>query len=219
MTSQGGAGVHFDEGSTKEDRIIVISQNLTEYGECDGPLLTELCQYPLYFDISSFPDGRLLKIAQAAVCHPAVGAFGGPPDVATHDRLRLAHTKPGSPADYTPGGSIRDTPASQENIEILPYITQTFLACTGVEWPPVLGPPVLDESAGLLQRGVHLASAFASRVVKLLTPKLAYAIDQGGGGGFLDFSPFNNVDPCSGPTPEASCEAPTGFTGFAQDGD
>jgi hypothetical protein len=220
VTSPGGAGVHFDAFSTKEDRIIVISENLTNYGYCDGPLLTELCQYPLYFDIQSFPDGALLLVAQAAVCHPAVDEFAGWPHPTSqiHGQLRLAHTKPDKPADYTPGGSIRSSP--QENIEILPSITQTFLFCTGVEYPPSLG----DEEVGVLQRGVHLASAVASRIVKLLTPKSAYAADQGGGGGFLDFSPFNNVDVCTSDNPEigfdgVDCEAPTGPTGFTGGGD
>jgi len=203
VTPGGWAGVHFDEGSVNEDRVVVITENPVQYGPCDGPLLTELCQYPLYYDIASYPDGPLLKVAQAQVCHPPVGAEGGPPDEATHNRLRLAHPKPASSDDYVTGGTIRDTPASAENIEILPLISQTFLpSCEDVEYQF----PEEITSRNFLERGIHLASRLASRVGRFLTPKSAYAIDQGGGGGFVDFgSPFNNVDPCSGETPEPSC--------------
>lgn len=201
VTPGGQAGVHFDAGSVNENRLIVITKDPTQYGPCDGPLLTELCQYPLYFDIASYPDGPLLKIAQAAVCHPEIGDEGGPPDQLTHDRLRLAHTKPDDPDNYVTGGIIRDTPPSQENIEILPVVTQTFLSvCEDVEYQ---FPGVI--TGNFLDRGVRLASRVASRVGRFLTPRSAYAIDQGVGGGFLDFSPFNRVDPCSGQTPELFC--------------
>jgi hypothetical protein len=184
------AGAHFDEGSVDEDRIIIIRQNTNQYEECDGPLLTELCQYPLFYDIESFPAGALLKTATAAICHPPEGEFRGPPDETTHGRLRLAHPVPDDPDDYVAGGVIRNTPVGEEDIEVLPLVSQTFIpACENVEY----GEEAI--TGNLLQRGVRFASALASRIGKLLTPRSAYAIDQGGGGGFDDFgSPFNNVD-------------------------
>jgi hypothetical protein len=207
ITPSGDAGVHFDEGSVDENRIVFLTKNTTQFFECDGPLTTTLCQYPLFYEISSFPDGPLLKVAQAEVCHPPVGDPGGPPDEATHDRLRLAHPAPDNAADYVTGGSVRITPVGVEDIEILPLISQTFLPdCADVEYTPL--EPELSEN--LFQRGVRLASALASRIGKFLTPRSAYAIDQGGGGEFADFgSPFNNVDPCSGPDPEPfpTCES------------
>jgi hypothetical protein len=196
VTSGGGAGVHFDQGSVNENRTIVVTENPNQaYGTCEGPLKTKLCQFALYIDIASYPDGPLLKLAQAEVCHPEVGLTGGPPDAATHNRLRLAHTKPSDPANYVPGGIIREDPVSEEDIEILPLITQTFLpSCEGIEYE---GPGEIGEN--LFEQGVRLASRVARRVGRLLTPRSAYAIDQGGGGSFGDFSPFNNVDPASGP--------------------
>jgi hypothetical protein len=202
VTNGGHAGVHFDKGSVDNDRIIVITQDPIHWnGPCEGPLETNLCQYPLYMDIASYPDGPLLKVGQAAVCHPPVGAEGGPPDEETHDRLRLAHTTPDDPDDYVEGGIVTGT-GDGENIEILPLIEQSFLgedACEDVTWEN-------EEELSLLQRGVRYASAFASRLVKWVAPSVAYAIDQGGGGGFLDFSPFNNVD-------ADGYLAPTGPTG------
>ena len=206
ITPRGWAGLHFGVGSTNVPRIIVVTQNGNEdYPVCDGPLLTELCQYPLFYNIESFPGGRLLQLAQVAICHPPEGSERGP-SAANHPNLRLAHTKPAKAADYTPNSSIRDTPASQENIEILPWGLNLSLTgqldCDGADYPT----PVIDEGpVSVLQRGLRLASAFASRVGKFLTPKSAYAIDQGAGGSFLSFSPFNYVDICSSANPEPSC--------------
>jgi hypothetical protein len=186
VTPSGDAGAQFDKGSTNVDRIIVIVQNPEPWGTCEGPLDTTLCQYPLYYDIMSFPDTKLLKQAKAAVCHPAVGEPYGPPDSYTHGWLRLAHNKPASPSDYTAGGTI------YEGIEILPLITQTFLTCVDVEYDPPPGD--FYEEFGALNRGMRSIVHLASRVGKWLLPKSAFAIDQGGGGGFEIFSPFNNVD-------------------------
>ncbi len=47
VTPGGHAGVHFETGSVDENRTIIITETSTLYGPCDGPLLTELCQYPL----------------------------------------------------------------------------------------------------------------------------------------------------------------------------
>jgi len=89
ITDEGGAGVHFPKGSTDVERVIIITMNPEPWGTCEGPLFTTLCQYPLYFDIESFPDnGPLLKMGVASVCHPEVGEPYGPPDEATHLRLR-----------------------------------------------------------------------------------------------------------------------------------
>jgi hypothetical protein len=215
-TPQHWLGLHFDEGSTKDPRIIVVTQSPNEdydfpCEENDGPLLTKLCQYPLFYDIQSFPDDALLKVATIQICHPPVGSPYGPANGTVHDNLRLAHTKPNHAADYTPGGSIRDTPASEENIEILPWDEEdliTDLDCEDADYPTPTGGsgPSGPTGVGLLQRGGYFASAFASGVVKFLTPKSAYAIDQGFGGSFIDFSPFNYVDICSSANPEPSCD-------------
>jgi hypothetical protein len=191
ITEEGGAGVHFDKGSTDEDRIIIITMNPEPWGTCEGPLYTTLCQYPLYFDIQSFPDnGPLLKMGVASICHPAVGEPYGPPDEATHLRLRLAHTAPEDEADYVAGGTVLQDEGN--NIEILPLVSQGFHLCENVEYDPPPGD--FYESVGSLNRGLRSVIHLASRVGKWFLPESAYAIDQGGGGGFMVFSPFNNVD-------------------------
>jgi hypothetical protein len=186
ITDEGGAGVHFDKGSTDVDRVIVITMNPEPWFNCDGPLYTTLCQYPLFFDIQSFPDpGPLLKVAIASVCHPPVGEDYGPPDEATHLRLRLAHTAPEDESGYVPGGTVLIDEGN--NIEILPLVSQGFHFCENIEYNP---PPGDFEEYSALRELKHLAM----RVGKFFLPKSAYAIDQGGGGGFELFSPFNNVD-------------------------
>jgi hypothetical protein len=184
VTPSGDAGAQFPAGSTDVDRVIVITQNPTPWGECDGPLTTNLCQYPLFYDITSFPDTKLLQTAKAAVCHPPEGSDRGPSEE-VHPYLRLAHTKPANPSDYTPGSIV---PTDEgEDIEILPLITQTFVVCTDVEYDPPPGD--LYEYSALRD-----LRKLASKVGRFFLPKSAYAIDQGGGGGFEIFSPFNNVD-------------------------
>src|SRR6476469_7389715 len=179
VTPSQHAGAQFDAGSTAEDRIIVITQNPDPYpAECSGPLQTTLCQYPLFYYISSFPDTKLLKVAKASLCHINSGTSRLP--LADHDRFRLAHTKPANASDYTPGSTIKD------NIEILPLITQNFVFCDDTEEPPVI-------ASSAIGRGLQLASSLASKVMKKLAPTSAYAIDQGGGGGFELFSPFHDV--------------------------
>jgi hypothetical protein len=181
VTPSQQAGAQFPTGSTDVNRIIVITQNPTPYPDnCSGPLQTTACQYPLFYFIESFPDTKLLTMAKAAICH--VDAGGNRLPLADHDRFRLAHTKPASPSDYTPGSTIRD------NIEILPLISQSFVTCSNVQYA--------NAGGNLLERGARFAS---SLIGKLVSPKSAYAIDQGGGGGFEVFSPFNDVDPLSQP--------------------
>ena len=165
ITPSGHAGTQFEGDETAENRIIIITQNATNFDNCDGPLPTTRCQYPLFYNIESIPSGPLLNPGVADICldpHPE-----------EHESLRLAHTDPDDSND----------------IELLtPASTPKFIDCSDIEDPE---PPAIT----LLDRAVRLASGLASRVGKLLTPKSAYAIDQGGGGEFGDFSPFNWVGP------------------------
>ncbi|HET9425579.1 MAG TPA: CARDB domain-containing protein [Gemmatimonadaceae bacterium] len=175
------AGVAFEEGTVSQETIIVITENPTPYpANCSGPLATRLCQYPRFYHFSQFPHEKLLKPARFAVCH--VNDGGNREPLADHDRFRLAHEKPANPADYTPGSTIRDQ--NGESVEILPEITQTFSICEDVVY--ALNPPT--GMKGALTR-------LAKHVGKLVTPKNAYAIDQGGGGLSIMFSDFNNLDP------------------------
>jgi hypothetical protein len=186
VTPTAHAGVAFEAGSVAENTIVLVSQNnSSDFGpNCTGPLNTLLCQYPQFYTFEQFPHVRLLKGAKFSVCHTTAGSAREPlglPDLHIHDRFRLAHDKPANPADYTPGSTIRDQ--NGESIEILPLISQTFTHCDDTEYTPELPP----EEIGLLGR---MGRALAS----LLTPKKAYAIDQGGGGVSFFFSNFNDVD-------------------------
>ena len=186
VTPTAHAGVAFEAGSVAENTIVVVSQNNSGNftPNCTGPLHTLLCQYPQFYTFEQFPHTRLLKGAKFSVCHINGGSNRAPlglPDIHIHDRFRLAHDKPANPADYTPGSTIRNQ--NGESIEILPLITQSFTHCDDVEYTPE-PPPVITQA--LTRMGRALAS--------LLTPKSAYAIDQGGGGVSFFFSNFNDVD-------------------------
>jgi len=186
VTPTAHAGVAFEAGSVAENTIVVVSQNNSGdfTPNCTGPLQTLLCQYPQFYTFEQFPHTRLLKGAKFSVCHINGGSNRAPlglPDIHIHDRFRLAHDKPANPADYTPGSTIRDQ--NGESIEILPLTTQSFTHCDDVEYTPEA--PVITQA--LTRMGRALA--------RLLTPKSAYAIDQGGGGVSFFFSNFNDVDP------------------------
>jgi len=181
------AGVALQAGSVSENTIVVITENPTFYPQCLGPLTTteRVCQYPLFYTFNEFPHTRLLKTARFAVCHVEVANPRGPANEGIHARVRLAHTLPADPADYT-AGSLTGEQYGQ--IEILPSTTQTFSLCTGVAY----GSPASDVI------GMSGALGWLARAVtRAVTPKSAYAIDQGGGGESLTFSDFNVVDPGS----------------------
>jgi hypothetical protein len=185
VTPTGHAGVAFEAGSVAENTIVVVSQNNSSNftPNCTGPLNTLLCQYPQFYTFEEFPHTRLLKGAKFAVCHINGGSNRTPLGEGIHDRFRLAHDKPANPADYTPGSTIRDQ--NGESIEILPLITQSFTHCDDVEYTPEPPPePVLTQALNRMGRAL----------ARLLTPKSAYAIDQGGGGVAFFFSNFNDVD-------------------------
>jgi hypothetical protein len=182
------AGVQFEAGSVEENTVVVVTQNLTPFpANCSGPLQTKLCQYPQFYTFEQFPHKRLLKAAKFAVCHVNSGEERSP--LADHDRFRLAHSKPASSADYTPGSTIRDQ--NGESIEILPLVSQTFSTCEETHYHSAMGP------GG--NRITKFLSRLAQRIQKTVTPRTAYAIDVGLGGLGFDMSPFNVVDPIGTP--------------------
>jgi probable HAF family extracellular repeat protein len=184
VTPSTHAGVQFEAGSVAQNTIVVISQNPNAYPlNCSGPLTTQLCQYPQFYKFDQFPHVKLLKGAKFAVCHVNFGDLRNPPE-GIHDRFRLAHTLPTSETDYTPGSIIRNSEG--ESIEILPFITQTFAHCEENAYVP---PEVEQITA------IDALKGLARRMVAFVSPKTAYAIDQGGGGVSFFFSDFNVVDP------------------------
>ncbi len=184
------AGVAVDAGSVNQNTIVIVRQNAAYYpANCTGPMSTSLCQYPQFYVFDEFPHVRLNKPAHFSVCHVNSGTTRAPlwdyryPDAHIHDRFRLAHTLPANPDDYTPGAT------QEEGIEILPLISQTFANCnTGDNYSP---PP----TGSLWERGRRALEGFAALASRVIAPRAALAIDQGGGGDALSFSDFNDVDP------------------------
>ena len=132
----------------------------------------EPCSGPLVTSLCQYP--RFYRFDPFPhVSLTRVATFGvcvvvdGPrkPSKAIDDRLRLAHDAPSE----TPRPGYQQVGMA----EILPYVQTDFLDCHR--------PPPSRDVIGLLE--------------KLLLPKVAYAIDLGGGGTSDEFSNFNVVDP------------------------
>ena len=209
------AAVQFPPGSLGETRIIVISQLLTAYpANCSGPLNTRLCQYPQFYEISSFPDTRLQSPAIAAVCHINAGDSRLP--LENHDGFRIAHDAPADPANYVEGGTIVD------GVEVLPFVLVSGLtSCEGNSYFGG-GSPVPSAPRGALGSALHWlgapAARFASAVFGRLAPRQAWAIDGIGGGRLSVFSTFGVVDPAGRPDISVNTD-PQGFEGSFAPGD
>ncbi len=163
------AGVEFPAGAAAEPFVLVVRENIGgDYGQCQGPLDTQLCQYPRFYSFDPFPHVRLTRRATFGVCVMVDGPRK--PSKEVDDRLRLAHDAPDDAP--RPGYEHVDNTDNGENgIEILPYVQTKFLECH---------PP---------------QKRIASFLEKVLLPKKAWAIDMGGGGQSDAFSNFNVVDP------------------------
>ena len=185
------ASVQWAAGSTAEDRLVVVIEDPGSYPDlCSGPLPTNRCQYPLFYQVESYPKLRLLTPGKIGVCLVTTGDRrpieypNEETDGPVHERVRLAHNKPANAADYTPGSVI------DGDIEILPLVgsgEQTSL--TQCDEPSQVGLRGIEKA---LHSVMQLASRF-------LSPKDAYAYDLGPEHGFSFFSNFNAVDPASGP--------------------
>ncbi|MFL5613575.1 MAG: CARDB domain-containing protein [Gemmatimonadaceae bacterium] len=189
------AGVNFDAGSVAEPTIVVVAEDPRHYERnCSGPLDTKLCQYPKFYHFDAFPHSKLLKPAHFAVCMITAGGTREPFNQAVHERMRLAHEKPADPVNYTPGSTIQD------NIEILPKTKQVMEHFTSCEEPTNYS---LLPSGASSQRdaswGVRLLTRLASAASRMLTPRSAYAYDQGPEHDALFFSAYGGVDTLSQP--------------------
>ena len=186
------AAVSWNAGTTAEERIVVVAEDPGSYPAiCDGPLPTSRCQYPLFYKVESYPHTKLINPGKVEVCLVTTGdrrpieyqdeETEGP----IHSRVRLAHNKPANIANYTPGSTI------DGDIEILPLASPTQQQ-TG------LAQCHEHSDVGLrgLEKAAHVVMHLAGRLV---TPKNAYAYDQGPVHEFSFFSNFNAVDPASGP--------------------
>ncbi|AHG93694.1 hypothetical protein J421_6159 (plasmid) [Gemmatirosa kalamazoonensis] len=173
------AGVDLKPLSVDVPTLITIVENRTRYPLCGGPLATTLCQLPRFYRFDASPHVKLNVPADFAVCHtkPAALPWG---TTNLDARIRVAHDRPTSASDDTPG-AIRTG-----GIEILAYTPITFLHCEDHTNVAFAAP-----ASALEQRGWALLGALWSAVA----PRTAWAIDLGGGGQSLSFSNFNLVDP------------------------
>ena len=179
------AGIDIPQNGVSATTVVTILEDppTTPYGTCGGPLQTTLCQIPRYYKFDAQPHVKLNSPAKFAVCQTEPSALPwSTPDTPTLQhldaRLRLAHDKPASSADYSPNATI------YQGVEILPLTSQTFLDCHA--HLTAAGP-----TNALLQKSYALLTAAWS----LVAPKTAWAIDLGGGGEGVSFSNFNNLDP------------------------
>ena len=206
------AAVQFPPGSLGETRIIVITQMLTPYPvNCSGPLDTRLCQYPQFYEISSFPDTRLQSPAIAAVCHINAGDSRLP--LENHDGFQIAHDRPADPANYVEGGTIVD------GIEVLPFVLVSGLtSCEGNSYfdgeSPIPSAPRGALGSALRWLG-RPAARLASAVFAHLAPREAWAIDGIGGGRVSVFSTFGVVDPGGRPDLSVTIDPPGHEGSFA----
>lgn len=194
------AAAGFDVGTVTTNTIVVVTQNTTFYqSHCSGPFTTKYCQYPIFYEYHSFPHVKFEKAVRVAMCPvPPGGNYGVLPGV-DDDMLVRAHDKPANAANYTPGG----LPVTGEAIEILPINplfdpTHPTIVCHGTTYPQVAlfhvprhPEGVLENAHALAARGVNGAARFVGR---MLTPKDAYAIDNGVEHLAFDFSQFAIID-------------------------
>ncbi len=168
VTETEWAGVRVPASSVTQPTLVTI-QRLPDF---PGPLLTQLDQYPIYYEFHS-TSGAFTNDVLVGIC---VADNVVPPDPS---RLRLAHNV----APYTMG-----------SIEIAPLAQAPFLDCSDA--PIAAGPSRwgldLARARGWLER----------EVARLLLPQPAYAFGIGGVGGTVrTFSPFGVVDTLAIMTP------------------
>jgi hypothetical protein len=115
VTESGFGGVDFPAGALPGRTLIVLERLPEEGVPGDGPLPTDLDQYPIFYQVTTFPEvGELSAEAVAGLCVvDPPDPFAPTPDVAA--RLRLAHPDPDDPDD----------------IEFLPLMDAPFVDCTG----------------------------------------------------------------------------------------
>ena len=101
------AGVHLDSGSVTQTTLLTIQR----LPDSPGPLLTQLDQYPLFYEFHVTPSAPFQIPVLVGACQPSTL------DTSVVKRLRIAHNV----APYTPG-----------SIEILPFAPANFLDCSNV---------------------------------------------------------------------------------------
>ena len=176
------AGTKVDSGSVTQPVLVTVKR----LPDSPGPLLTQLDQYPIYYEFSVTPDtGSFVLPVTVGVC---LASSATPPDPT---RLRVAHNVP---------------PDTMGSIEILPLVPAPFLDCTDAD---VIGLRPTNPLANLALGGWRAAR---SALGSLFSPERLMAATGGIGGTVKTFSPFGLVDTLVVMTPNAptSQHAPVG---------
>ena len=176
------AGVQIGAGSATQTVLVTI----VRLPDSPGPLLTQLDQYPLFYEFTVTPAGSSFTLPVVIGACQATSIV--PPDPS---RLRIAHNV----APYTPG-----------SIEILPYAPAPFLNCTNADVSALRSTNPL---ANLALAGWRAIRPILSTV---LGPDRLMAATSGVGGTVRNFSPFGAVDTLVVMTPNS----PTSQQGTTQ---
>ena len=184
VTGSKVAGEQVDSGSVTQPVLVTIKR----LPDSPGPLLTQLDQYPLFYEFSVTPDtGSFVLPVTVGVCLAN--------NVTAQDptRLRVAHNV---------------KPDTMGSIEILPFVPAPFLDCTNAN---VIGLRSSNPLANLALGGWR---AVRSALSSLVSPERLMASNGGIGGTVKNFSPFGLVDTLVVMTPNSptSQQAPIGGT-------
>jgi hypothetical protein len=166
VAPSGYAGISLPAGTGNVTLPTVISLS-----RVSGPLLTDLDQYPLYYEFNTSSGETFLQDATVAVCTAENVTV---PD---ETRLRLAHNVP--EPNFT-------------TIEILP-IGVGFLDCTGAQ---TTAPSLGSRGRGLGSFALRAIDKLAHEVFQVLQPEVlsATALVTGVTGTTKRLSPFAAVD-------------------------
>jgi len=177
------AGTQVDSGSVTQPVLLTIKR----LPDTPGPLLTQLDQYPLYYQFTVTPDTGSFTIPVTIGMCLATNVTP-PSDVG---RLRVAHNV---------------APDTAGSIQILPLVPAPFVDCTNAT---VTG---MRSSNPLANLALGAWRAARHAVVSLLSPEPLEAAAGGIGGTVKNFSPFGLVDTLVVMTPNSptSQSAPIG---------
>jgi hypothetical protein len=185
VTGSKQAGAQVDSGSVTQPVLLTIRR----LPDTPGPLLTQLDQYPIYYQFTVTPDtGSFTLPVTVGVCL-ANNVSPPPPDTT---RLRVAHNV---------------APDTMGSIEILPLVPAPFLDCTNAT---IIG---LRSANPLVNLALGAWRTTRSALTSLFSPEPLMAAATGGVGGTVkNFSPFGLVDTLVVMTPNspASQQAPIG---------
>jgi len=161
------AGTEFPPGAVQQQRTVVITPLPFPTVPGQGPLPTTLPQYPLFYDVTTYPPGPLNQDIVVGVCVvDPPDPFAPPPSALP--RLRLGH-------ESSPGV-----------LTILPLAGAPFLSCSGS-----------GSSLNQAYEDYGPVGWLAAAALKLVAPRRLIAEPGGLGGATSSLSPFGAVDPGS----------------------